>query len=243
MVDIFTPIEQYIVYEGVNGSIDAKLELPDGFYFESNGYYFTATSNYGDMSVIHNNETLLDYDYTVGVEDSGSGDKAVLSTRIIQDAEGYHRLNEIFITKGLCMIDTYKEVNVPNMGSYVSSFEQLTTEQIESIKLQLDSVYNNENEGVSYTSKEMYAGNLKPTVSSDGGSTFAVYAVYRSPYDDFFGEYTEIFTIIPAYDIIVRTDGKIEFREPTMFDIEEVYTEVELQEYFANCPYSCVKIG
>ena len=242
-VDIFTPIEQYIVYEGANGNIEAKIELPDDFYFENSGYYFTAYGNDGDMSVIYNNETIITYEYEVESGTFSSGDKVTIGCGTVYIDGGWHSLVDVFMTKGLCMVDAYKEVFVPDVGSFVSSVDQLSMDRIEFIKQSTFSNLQSINEGDNCEFRGIYAGNLKPTVGSDNGSTFAAYVVYRAPYDDFFGEYTEIFTIVPVTDIILRPDGKIEFTEATIFDIKKVNTEAEVQEFFNNCPYSCTKIG
>lgn len=58
-IDILSQLEKYIVYNGANGGAYASMEIPEDFSVEINGFYLT--ENYGTLSLIKDNVSVLNF--------------------------------------------------------------------------------------------------------------------------------------------------------------------------------------
>lgn len=242
-VDIFTPVVQYIVYEGTNGSITPNIRIPETFSFEGGGYSFVGNGTNG-INVIYNNEQVMKYYYRIEGQNLSSGDEFILKTDMTTMNGENCTVNDVLVTKGLCLTEQEKKVTVPDgNGNYLSSMDQLTPDRIELLKQTLQTYLQNQKPDESLEFKGIYFAELKPQSTTTFNSKTAVFAVYSSKYE-LFGEPAEDFIVAPAYDVIVEADGSLTCTEEyTALYLEEFSSEAEAQDYLNNGSYTCTKIG
>ena len=242
-VDIFTPVVQYIVYEGANGSINPDIRIPETFSFEGAGYYFVGDGTTG-VSVLYNNEQVMKYYYRIEGQNLSAGDEFILKTDMTTMNGENCTVNDVLLTRGLYLTEQEKKVTVPDgSGNYVSSIDQLTPDRIESVKQILHTYLQNQKPGESLEFKGIYFAELKPQSTTTFNSKAAVFALYSSKYE-LFGEPAEDFIVAPAYDVIIEADGSLTcMEEYTVLYIEEFSSEAEAQDYLNNGSYACTKIG
>ena len=236
-VDILSDLEQYIVYEGANGGGFAVLNIPQGYTKEENGFYIT--ENYGFVSIVFNNEEVVNFKPDIISENNGSlkqGDIIKLS------AKSYENYMEQY---GAVFSPAEKDVIVPNLGNYATDISQLTQANIQDIQ---EAVLKDCSEYAAsddiFEKLDVYTGTLKPTEVSHTKSTFALLcAVKESSVDFWNGGYSITYRLRSVNDIEIKPDGTLSYAiGETVYETFD--TLEELQTYInIDCPYSCVKIG
>ena len=189
VIDVFEGIEQYIVYEVANGNGSTYgIAIPDDYSKQINDIYFSKKKYSNSVSVIHGNTKLGEISYKINGYNLKKGDILELTANAPTNA-----LEEL----GYIIPSEKMNVTVPDLGEYLTSQEQLTSDIIEAIKAE---IY--EKEDIKSIDKLYYA-NYKPGIECTFESTsFIVAIVYRSGWS---GGYC----IDELNDIILKPDGTV----------------------------------
>ncbi|MBQ3537185.1 MAG: hypothetical protein IJA39_01270 [Clostridia bacterium] len=232
-VDIMFPeIEQYIEYEGANGSgMPGSPKIPDDFMKQSGNLYFVKGDSYSNsIDVILNNTQVATIIYNFRYHEFSDkkltgGDEIVLYAEV-SEKNGYTSENG-FITADNQVIfcDASKTITVPDLGEYVKSREQLTPDVIEKIKALAEE---KDTEGI----YDIYFAVTKPHKTTNYDC--AEFVVLITTESSFFGG-TEYF-VDTVHDIIIKPDGRVtaKYNEESGFgadSLEEAVADLDYDSY------------
>lgn len=204
-IDILSDIEQYITYTGANGGGEAEIEIPEGYSKEVTGFYLTQTVSNSSLDVVYNNEKLGWISFSIDSEKMGklsAGDQLTISISTYGDSE-LEKYNLYFAP-------IEKQITVPDLGSYITSADELSSQDFEQLKQAIIDGYKtgflDSNEYM--VLDDVYAGTLKPQYTNDFKSTLVVYLVAKEEVE-FIWESLISYVAYPIYNIAKAPDGTL----------------------------------
>lgn len=114
--DVMTGIEQYVVFENIDGKISGRIELPSNYAFDVNGFHIYAVDS--DSMIIKISETeQLQFKYKIEGDSFKPGDSAIVKLKLYTwgGTPTDEDLIGSFAAKGGFFTDLYKEITVPNI--------------------------------------------------------------------------------------------------------------------------------
>ena len=190
IIDIFEGIEKYIEFKGANGYGRAySVKIPDDYSKQIDDIFFVK-DGYNSVKVIHINNSIGGFSYNVSGEKLSGGDTIELSASYFNTVSELEKLGYIVPT-------TTKNIEVPALGEYLTSQEQLTPDVLEAIKSELQA-----KRGIE-TIDKLYYTTFKPGVECTFNSTSFIFAIFNK--SGWFGGYY----IDELNDIIINPDGSV----------------------------------
>lgn len=203
VIDIFEGIEQYIYYSGTNGngSVSAyhNLKIPDDYNRQIGDIYLL---KYGDqaVSVIYNNKNIGHINfYSEEFKNLSMGDIVLFTLPNSIYDTSMSTIGELE-KLGYTVPRTRILLTVPDLGEYITSQEQFTSEIIDAIKTEVKT--RNSIDG----DIKLYYATYKPGIECPHDSSSFVIAIYSKP-----GYWGDIYYyyINELNDIIIKPDGTI----------------------------------
>ncbi len=206
-IDLFKDIEKYFSFEGVNGKGKIDISIPEDTSYQIEDFYFKRTG-YNTFNVVYNNESLGNLTYDVKPDESGyaktdfkQGD--VCTIQMVNPTLTFNLEKLGYVAKA----EEYT-VTVPDLGSYITSKDQLTQKDMEILKKAL--VDHMINEG--YGNPEImatYYSKINPGEVCDEDAKDIFVAVIAA-------DRTVVFTkrrayLTEAYGLIKNAQGELRF--------------------------------
>ncbi|MBR5825731.1 MAG: hypothetical protein IKY78_01455 [Clostridia bacterium] len=256
-LDIYPIIEQFIVYSGGNGGGQIELKIPEGFYQEINGCYFKANEYYDKaFNIIYNNEVIDEFaiglymvteDYSKEYYSNGDVFKIEIERPGYSSYSGSYQdhINENIYKHGFIFPQVEKLYTVSGLGEYITSYTQLSAEELENIK---NFVINDELSDDYCNLAELkgcYEGKIKPFATTEPGSKFVIYVTFYSVhYQGAFYE-TNQYKAVAVNEIVRKPDGTISFEKCSSWFLGAIEETLEgLEENISSHEeYDFVKIG
>ena len=232
VIDVFEDIEEFIVYKGGNGNgYIYSLSVPTDYSKQIGDIYLSKGTYRNSIKAIYNNKSIGEISLHHGAfdddEDLSKGDTIVITSDF--DAEAFENI-------GYVIPSDQTTVVVPDLGEYLTSREQITSEVIGALKNEITET--REPEEIC----EIYLATYNPGVECDHISTaFIVPIIYKSGW---FGGYFAD----DVYDVIIKPDGTVEttyeYNSWGSYDsLEEVKAALDTENYSFELIDSGVKEG
>lgn len=231
-IDFFAKFDEYLKFDGVNGKGTMRVDIPEGTTFEVDGIYFSCNNYYrNSYTAVYENQDIGSVTFRQKADETGNyktdfakGDSCTVE---LEYSSLKTKLEELgYIAKA----DEYT-VTVPDLGSYITSKEQLTDKDKETLKKALidhmtEEGYGNPEIMATYYSK------IKPGEVCDEDAKDIFVAIIAA-------DKTVIFTrryayITEAYGIIKNDKGEIRFETTESwagYDSEEAAVAAYNQDY------------
>lgn len=208
-IDLFTGIEDFYTFTGVNGSGMIKIEVPNDISIKVGDFYLKQKTFSNGLEIIHNNQSLGVYTLqpetdgeALGIltpkDDYKKGDIAKISISYRYDLKT-NLENLGYVAKS----EEYK-ITVPDLGSYVTSASQLSKADIEAIKKEFTEEVLNKDSSVQLVSA--YFGTINPDQTCEDKKKTAVFI--HCTYNVIFSTRYKYYMV----DSLVKNDaGEFEF--------------------------------
>lgn len=217
VLDVMSVAEEYIVYEGANGGAEASVKFPADFACEIDG--ITLANRWGNTSntlaIIQNHTELKQISFRCEYDDYLSENQVY--TLYLDD--DYTRGNDVNIEVGDTgyIINTEKEIVVPELGDYIRTTDELTPE----FKSALDTAIAEYIKTDNYTINDYYWGTLKSSSTKANVAKDEYHIFVYVSYQGFFGT---SYKLCETDEMIKLSDGTYKFTVygETLWGTEEI---------------------
>ncbi len=158
VIDPLSFVDDYVVYEGANGGGEAKVEFPNDFSYEQDGFSFVRHAMYSNMlDVIYDHKELGSITYHCKYEDKLNKGQS-FEVGIQEDSWDPLNLDDIGY-----VFNTTKTMITPDLGEYITSKDEITDE----LKNAIDVALKEELSDEEYKIHEYHWGNIKSTTTTN----------------------------------------------------------------------------
>ena len=192
VIDIFADIEKYIRFEGANGYGYIgypEIKIPTDYSYQVGDIYLLKGTFANSVKIIHKNTNIGELSYHIEGSSLSGGDTLKLSAD-----SGYSGVRKTLEDIGYIIPTMSKYITVPDLGEYLTSWDQLTPEIISALKEQIPSSNIN----------KLYFTTFKPGVECNYNTTAFITAIYYKS-----GFWDSGYCIDELYNVIIKSDGTV----------------------------------